>query len=287
MKRVGVIVPCFNQGAFAAECVASIEAQTWPELRVVIVDDASTDGSGALLDALASDRVRVFHLQRNLGRALIRNEAVRLLDGDVDYILNVDCDDRLSPDYVARLVEALEREPRAGLAYGTLHFFGDLRESETSWPRAEYVHAERYGENRIPGPGVLFRAEALRQTAGWRGDFAATGNEDVDIWLQVVERGWTALWVRDAVYHYRHHGASFLSGASELNQARAALVLLKHHRQGIEETMGVSGYLERHVMPYLRGAVRRRRWQEARPLVTPATIALLARYYLRRLVRRG
>jgi glycosyltransferase involved in cell wall biosynthesis len=286
MKRVGVIVPCFNQGRFAAECVAAIEAQTWPELRVVVVDDASTDGSGVLLDALASDRVRVVHLRRNLGRALARNEAVRLLGDDVDYVLNVDCDDRLALDYVSRLVAGLERDSKVGLAYGTLHFFGDLRESETSWPRAEYVHAERYLENRIPGPGVLFRAEALRQTAGWRAAFAPTGNEDVDIWLQVVERRWTPLWVRDAVYHYRHHGGSFLSGASELNQARGALVLLNHHRQGIEETMGVSAYLERHVMPYLRGAVRRRRWKEAKSLITPATLGLLARYYLHRLVRR-
>lgn len=287
MKRVGVIVPCFNQGRFAAECVASIEAQTYPELRAVVVDDASTDDSGALLDALASDRVRVVHLTRNLGRALVRNEAVRLLGDDIDYILNVDCDDRLSPEYAAKLLDALERDPSAGLAYGTLQFFGDVRERETSWPRAEYVHAERYVENRIPGPGVLFRAAALRQTAGWRADFAQTGNEDVDIWLQVVEHGWKALWVRDAVYHYRHHGSSFLSGASELNQARGALVLLRHHREGIEETVGVGAYLERHVMPHLRSAVRHRRWREAKPLVTPATFRLLARYYLRRLAARG
>ena len=285
MKRVGVIVPCYNQGRFAAECVASIEAQTYPELQVVVVNDASTDDSAALLEALATYRVRVAHLTRNLGRALVRNEAVRLLGDDVDYVLNVDCDDRLSPDYVARLVEALEREPRAGLAYGTLHFFGDLRETNTSWPRAEYVHAERYLENRIPGPGVLFRAEALRQTAGWRAAFAPTGNEDVDIWLQVVEHGWTPVWVRDAVYHYRHHGGSFLSGANEMNQAKAALVILNHHRPGISETVGVDAYLERHVMPYLRGAVRAGRFRDARPLVTPATVRLLARYYLQRVTR--
>jgi glycosyltransferase involved in cell wall biosynthesis len=287
VKRVGVIVPCFNQGRFAAECVASIEAQTYPELRVVVVNDASTDDSAALLEPLASYRVRVVHLTRNLGRALIRNEAVRLLGDEVDYVLNVDCDDRLSPEYVSRLVEALERDPRAGLAYGTLHFFGDLRETDTSWPRAEYVHAERYLENRIPGPGVLFRATALRQTAGWRAAFASTGNEDVDIWLQVVERSWTPVWVRDAVYHYRHHVSSFLSGANELNQAKGALTVLKHHRPGISQTVGVDAYLEHHVMPFLRGAVRQGRWNEAKPLLIPATVRLLARYYLRRLVRRA
>ncbi|HEY0160850.1 MAG TPA: glycosyltransferase family 2 protein [Thermoanaerobaculia bacterium] len=284
MKRVGVIVPCFNQGRFAAECVASLQAQTYGDLRVVVVDDASTDGSGALLDALASPLVQVVHLQRNLGRALVRNEAVRLLGDDVDYIMNVDCDDYLAPDFIAKAVEALERDPKGGLAYGTLHFFGELRERETTWPREPYVHAERYLENRIPG-GVLFRAAALRETDGWRADYGRTGNEDVDIWLQVVERGWTPVWVRDAIYHYRHHGGSFLSGAGELNQARAALVILKYHREGIEETIGVSAFLERYVMPYLRGAIRRGRWKEARLLIRPATLRLLGRYYLRRLTR--
>jgi glycosyltransferase involved in cell wall biosynthesis len=287
---VGIIVPCFNQGAFAAECLASIEAQTYRNLRVVVVDDASTDGSGAMLDAWASDRIKVVHLQRNLGRALVRNEAVRLLGDDVEFILNVDCDDRLSPDYAEKLVDALIADPHAGLAYGVLEFFGDLRDEQTSWPNADYVHDERYVENRIPGPGVMFRVQAWRMTEGWRAAFAPTGNEDVDIWLQVVERGWLVVRVRDAIYHYRHHAASFLSRANQANQVKAALAILEHHRGGIDQTIGVDRYLELHVMSWLRTALRHGRIREARPVlrtllrIAPlATVRRLGAYYLRRL----
>lgn len=292
---VGVIVPCFNQGRFAAECVATIEAQTHANLRVVVVDDASTDESGTLLDALASNRVRIVHLERNLGRALVRNEAVRRLGDDVEFILNVDCDDRLSPEYTAKLVAALRAEPKAGLAYGTLHSFGELRETaQTTWPAAPYVHEERFVDNRIPGPGVLFRAAALRETKGWRAAFAPTGNEDVDLWLQVVERGWLPIRVRDAVYHYRHHGSSFLSTRTEANRAASAVTVLAHHRAGIDETIGTRAWLEAEVMPWLRGALRNGRLREAAPVlrkllrVAPlVTIRALGAYYAGRLTRRS
>jgi glycosyltransferase involved in cell wall biosynthesis len=292
---VGVIVPCFNQGRFAAECIASIEAQTYSNVRVVVVNDASTDDSAALLDALASDRVHIVHLQRNLGRALVRNEAVRRLGDDVDFILNVDCDDRLSPDYAARLVAALRVDAEAGLAYGTLHSFGDLRETaQTTWPTQEYVHEERFLDNRIPGPGVLFRAAALRETEGWRAAFAPTGNEDVDLWLQVVERGWRPVWVRDAVYHYRHHGSSFLSTRSEANRAASAVTVLAHHRAGIDETIGSRLFLEREVMPWLRGALRDGHFRDVAPVlgrllrIAPlVTLRALGGYYAKRLSRKA
>ena len=282
-----MIVPCFNQGEFAAECLASIEAQTHRNLRVAVIDDASTDGSGALLDQWASDRIRVVHLERNLGRALVRNEGVRLLGDDVDFVLNVDCDDRLSPEYVAKLLDAMRAASRAGLAYGTLVSFGERRDEHTSWPRAEYDHARRFAENRIPGPGTLFRAEALRMTGGWRAAFGTTGNEDADIWLQVVEKGWRPVWVRDATYHYRHHAGSFLSRSSEANLAKGWLAILAHHRAGIEATIGVDAFLEIHVMPWLRAAVRRGRLREALPALNADTLRLLVRYWLGRLRSRG
>jgi glycosyltransferase involved in cell wall biosynthesis len=288
---VGVVVPCFNQGVFAAECIASIEAQTYRNLRVMLLDDASTDGSGSLLDALASDRVEVVHLSENFGRALVRNEAVRRLGAAPAFFLIVDCDDRLSPDYLSQLMGALRSDPSAGLAYGTLHFFGDLRDSRTTWPDSAYVHEKRFLENVVPGPGVLFRAEALRSTAGWREAFAATGNEDVDLWLQVVEGGWRPAWVPSAVYHYRHHPGSFLSSsAGQATRVAGALTILAHHRRAIATTIGVDTYLEHHAMPWVLAEIRSGRLGAIGPLLRRApasTLRLLARHYARRIRARG
>ena len=292
---VGVIVPCFNQGRFAAECVASLHAQTWTDWRAVIVDDASTDDSAALLDMLAGDRVAVVHLTQNLGRALVRNEAVRRL-GSVDFVLNVDCDDRLTPPYIEQLVRALERDPKAGLAYGTLRYFGAPHPNET-WPDAPFDFDTRYLDNRIPGPGVLFRASALAETKGWRREYTRHGGEDWDIWLQVVERGWRPVWVRDAIYEYRQHEQSFLARSTTETSTIQDLLLLRLHARAIASSCGLDAFLTPRLIPHLAGSIRAGRFKEAARTAGPllrhapgATLKLLARHYgqrLRAILRRS
>jgi cellulose synthase/poly-beta-1,6-N-acetylglucosamine synthase-like glycosyltransferase len=244
-----------------------------------------------MLEALASPRISVVRLARNHGRALVRNEGVRRL-AEVDYVVNVDCDDKLSPDYLAKLVEALEAAPRAGVAYGMLHYFGALHPTgAASWPDSPYQPARRYLENVIPGPGTMIRAAALAQTAGWRKDFTRSSGEDYDIWLQVVEAGWDAIWVRDAVYHYRQHAQSFLAVDGAAMHLEMTLNILRWHRQGIAEAGVLEDFLRPEVMPALYAALRRRDAARAGRIVRtlarccPATALRLAgRYYLDRLL---
>jgi glycosyltransferase involved in cell wall biosynthesis len=284
----GIIIPCFNQGRFAAECVAGIREQSWRNWRAVIVNDASTDDSAALLDSLAGERIEVVHLRRNLGRALVRNEAVRRL-GKVDYVLNVDCDDRLTPPYLEQLVHALETDATAGLAYGTLRYFGDVRAGET-WPTEPYDHAGRFLDDNIPGPGALFRTRALAETYGWREEFTDVGGEDWDLWLQVVEHGWKPVWVREAIYEYRQHAASFLARSSSDTRVNQEVTLLGLHARSIRESCGFDEFLAPRVIPDLAAAIRSGRFGRvvhlARPLLRHApasTIKLLARHYGQRL----
>lgn len=255
---VGVVVPCFNQGRFAAACIESLRQQTYKNWRAVLLDDASTDGeSGELCSALASEHVKVVRLNNNLGRALIRNEGVRQLGG-VDYILSLDCDDYLSPTYIEQLVFALDADPEIGLAYGLLQYVGAIREGRLSktWPDKFWRHETIYQENLIPGPGTMFRAKALAETAGWREDFTQCSGEDYDIWLQVIEAGWKPLWVQDATYFYRQHENSFLAGADLNTQLKIELNILKHHYQGIRKSIGVETYLKKLIGPKLLGAIR-------------------------------
>jgi len=291
---VGIVIPCFNQSRFAEECVRSVEAQTYGNWRAVLINDASTEPEATALDRLASERLTVVHLPRNRGRALVRNEGVRLL-GAVDYILNVDCDDALTPRYVELLVTALERDPRAGIAYGALRYFGlPHATGAASWPPHELVFERRFVENVVPGGGAMIRTAALRQTAGWRAAFSSYGSEDHDLWLQVVERGWQALWVREAEYLYRQHEESFLARGNEWHQVMAALMLLRFHRRGICETEGLEAYLARQIMPALFGAIRAGKPREAARIALPllrsapfVAIRLAFRYYRGRLRRRG
>lgn len=256
---VGILIPCFNQGAFARKCVESLYAQDYPHWRVVLVDDASTDGvSGGLCDALQAERVAVIHLPTNAGRSLVRNVGAKAL-GQVDCVLSLDCDDFLTADYISRTVARLQQDSNVGVVYGTLEYFGSgygEAEPRKTWPTKQWQRATMYLENNIPGPGALFRQQALADTAGWRAEFTACSGEDYDIWLQVVEAGWWPAWERNAIYKYRQHAASFLAQSTERTRLAHDLAILSVHSAQIRRAGASAGYLRTKIAPAFFSAMR-------------------------------
>lgn len=99
---VSVIVPVYNAEKYLAECVDSILAQTYRELEVILVDDGSTDGSGAVCDAYAArdTRVRAIH-SPNEGVVEARIKGFRASRGGM--IVFVDADDRITPEMFAHM----------------------------------------------------------------------------------------------------------------------------------------------------------------------------------------
>ena len=90
--KSSIIVPVYNVEKYLAECVDSITKQTYQNLEVILVDDGSTDGSGAICDQFAQmdNRIIVIH-QKNQGVSASRNAALQIATGD--YIGFVDSDD--------------------------------------------------------------------------------------------------------------------------------------------------------------------------------------------------
>ncbi len=109
MPKASVIVPVYNVEKYLEKCVKSILAQTERDFEVLLVDDGSTDGSGALCGALAEQdsRIRVIH-QENRGLGGARNTGIRAAAGK--WLLLVDSDDWIEPDILEKAMEAGERE---------------------------------------------------------------------------------------------------------------------------------------------------------------------------------
>lgn len=107
-KKVSIIVPVYNIALYLDECVSSLAGQTHRDLEILLIDDGSTDGSGARCDcwAEADQRIRVIH-KPNGGAAAARNAGLDAATGD--YICFVDSDDAVEPDYAAHLVQTLEQ----------------------------------------------------------------------------------------------------------------------------------------------------------------------------------
>jgi glycosyltransferase involved in cell wall biosynthesis len=105
---VTVVVPGFDVAGFAAEALASLRAQTRTDWTAVLVDDASTDATGALFsEAAAGDpRFRVVSHDRRRGLSAARNTGLALVD--TPYLAFLDADDRMRPDALTRWIDALD-----------------------------------------------------------------------------------------------------------------------------------------------------------------------------------
>lgn len=100
---ISILVPVYNVEKYLCRCLDSILAQTYTDYEVVLVDDGSTDRSGALCDAYAAehDCIRVIH-QENAGLAQVRNVSVAAARGE--YITFVDSDDAIEPNLLETLM---------------------------------------------------------------------------------------------------------------------------------------------------------------------------------------
>src|SRR5271157_2060843 len=136
---VSVAIVTWNSVQFLEECFASIERQDYREIEVIIVDNASGDGTRALLRGVES-RWSVIYNASNVGFAAGQNQAIRASAGE--WVLCLNPDVVLNPDFVSQLVAAGQTHPDAGAICGKL-----LR-----WDPA----AEQHKTNVIDSTGIYF-----------------------------------------------------------------------------------------------------------------------------------
>ncbi len=112
---VSVIIPVWNTAERVGKLLKELFDQTYPNLEIIAIDDGSSDNSLPILLALAKNepRLKVIH-QENAGVSAARNRGIEVATGE--YLVFVDSDDNVAPEYIQELVVAMERNPRAVLA---------------------------------------------------------------------------------------------------------------------------------------------------------------------------
>lgn len=104
---LSVIIPVYNREKFLERCVKSVAASTLKNIEIILIDDGSTDGSGALCDRLAKADSRFFVIhQQNAGVSAARNRGLERAVGK--YFAFVDSDDYIEPDMYEKMVAAME-----------------------------------------------------------------------------------------------------------------------------------------------------------------------------------
>jgi GT2 family glycosyltransferase len=197
------VVPIYNAERFLAAALDSALEQTGVALEVVVVEDGSSDGSGAILSRYA-DRVRVAH-QDHRGPAAARNAAIREARGE--YIALLDADDRFRPGKLARQAGVLEGQPDVGIVYtGWDVVDGDGSPlPHQGWSREEGDVLPRLLLGNLAHPvAVLLRREQILDAGGF--DETLQVNEDWDLFLRLTLRGARWACVDEPLCEYRVHG---------------------------------------------------------------------------------
>lgn len=210
---LSIIVPVYQMEGFLRACVDSLLRQSVP-LEVILVDDGSTDGSGAICDAYAARdaRVRVIH-KENGGSSSARLAGIRAARGA--FLAFVDSDDWVDDDMFARLMEAFARQPQIDSAIGGYVSEAGARTQRNFrlLPPAFLLPEE--AELRMFAScgfdwslcGKVYRAELFREAA-FLADWPHGYGEDTFISYHLMKRIRAAAYVPVQGYHYRMRGAS-------------------------------------------------------------------------------
>lgn len=190
---VSVIIPCYNYGRYLPQCVDSVLSQQDVAAEIIIIDDASTDGSDAIVRQLAAGdpRVRAICHTTNMGHIATYNEGISQVSGDYTTLLSAD--DLLTPGCLSRATALMETYPSVGLVYGFPVDFTDshlppARTTASSWiiwPGHDWLtYRCKVGQNIIRSPEVVLRTSVLHETGGYKTHLPHAA--DFELWMRTA-----------------------------------------------------------------------------------------------------
>lgn len=214
--RVSVLLAVRDGEPYVRQAVASIVGQTFADLELLVVDDASTDRTAAAVESFGDDRIRLLRNERNLGQVPSLNRGLREAHGE--FVARLDHDDWCRPERLERQVALLDAHPRVGLVGAWLELVdehdrpvGTLRKRLDD--RADFVFHSLIMRVWISHPAAMYRREPVLALGGY--DEATGPSEDKDLWRRLLLAGWDARIVPEPLVVYRLH-------ESQLSQTRAA-----------------------------------------------------------------
>ena len=196
MPKVSVIIACFNHGQYIEEAVNSVLAQTFTDWEIIIVNDGSTDKfTNDFLKQYQPPKTTVYFTKNN-GVSAARNFGIG--KSKAIYILPLDADDFIAPNYLKEAIEKFETFPHLKLVYGVGAYVGDL---------AGKIILPPFSIKEMLKQNLIF-CTALYKKADWEqaekyDECFKTGWEDWDFWLRLIEDEEQVCKIPSIIFYYR------------------------------------------------------------------------------------
>jgi glycosyltransferase involved in cell wall biosynthesis len=190
MPAVSVIMPAYNVAPYIGAAIESVLAQTTTDFELLVVDDGSTDESGAIADGYAAADCRIRVIRRpNGGISAARNEALRRARGEFFAIL--DSDDTWMPCWLEAQLAILRARPEIDIVTGNGFYLGGRRNGEPARPypdpRPHPDLASMIADETAVFVISVFRRAVYDAVGGFDESFRC--NEDYDVWLRAAAAG--------------------------------------------------------------------------------------------------
>ena len=211
---VSVVIPNWNGREFLPACLDSLRAQTYPHIEIILVDNASVDGSPEMVEEQHPE-VRVLRLPENRGFTGACNTGLRAAGGEIAVLLNNDTE--AAPDWVEQVVGAFKRHPQAGMVASKmllydqrdmLHTAGDFYRVDGRagnrgvWQKdSERFSHEEYIFSACGGSAAYRRV--MLDAVGLLDEDFFFSMEDVDLAWRAQLAGWRCVYVPRAVVYHR------------------------------------------------------------------------------------
>jgi glycosyltransferase involved in cell wall biosynthesis len=225
-----VVIPAFNAERTIVATIRSVLAQSRSDFEILVVDDASSDGTAAAVEELGVDpRVRLLRQPANRGVSAARNTAIRHAVAPI--VAFLDSDDLWLPNYLERMASALEARPDAALAY-TDAWILDGRSGQFLRKTTSVAYGSGPDEPPVDRAAligallhsnfvfysVLIRRDVFDQVGLFDEDLAVA--EDYELWLKIAVQGLRMVRVRDPLVIYRRGPGTLSSDPVRLETLR-------------------------------------------------------------------
>jgi glycosyltransferase involved in cell wall biosynthesis len=194
--KVCIVIPCYNQGHYLKDALDSVERCDKSLFELIIINDGSTDDSTNNYLKELSHRGFNVVFQENMGLSGARNAGIAL--AGTEYILLLDADNMIRPEYLTRGIEVLDQDPHTAVVYGDAQLFG---EQQDVWTVGSF-NLQRLMISNFIDACAMVRKSVFR-TVGLYDTKMRLGWEDWDLWLRIAFAGHDFYYINRVMFDYR------------------------------------------------------------------------------------
>lgn len=225
-NKVSIIIPCFNTQNTLEETLESVYNQDYDNWEAILINDGSPDDLEEIAMKWEKKDVRFkYYKKDNGGLGSARNYGVEKSKGC--YILPLDSDNKIRPDFVSSAIKILDKNLKIGVVYGDAMYFG---EKSGEWIVGDFDKFRLLKFNYIDACAII-RKTLFNITNGYDVLMPHQGHEDWDFWLQVLKTDYDFYYLNSITFDYRVLSNSMIRSLDKSGEKMNVDYLRNKHKQ--------------------------------------------------------